>query len=287
MFDVTEQLGPDNATQIYARISERLAGDDYRPRALFDRFNISVLATTDGALDPLDHHQTIAESGWNGKIIPTYRPDAVIDPETAGFVQNLRKLGQITGQDTATWAGYLAAHRERRAFFKSHGATATDHGHLTARTLNLPDDQAAVLFARCLNDPTAKDADAFRAQMLTEMARISVQDSMTMQVHAGSVRNHSPWVLQKYGRDKDFDIPQSTDYVHALRPMLDAVGLEPGLNIILFTLDEAAYSRELAPLAGIYPSLTLGPAWWFFDSAEEISAAHRGNCGYLQHRRVQ
>lgn len=268
LFDVTDRLSSENAAQIYDKIAERLKGDDYRPRALFDRFNIAVLATTDGALDPLDHHKAIAGSGWSGRIVPTYRPDAVIDPEMDGFAQNVRTLGQITGQDTSTWDGYLAAHRDRRAYFKSLGATATDHGHLTARTLNLPNDQAAALFARCLSAPTSEDADAFRAQMLTEMARMSVQDNMTMQIHAGSVRNHSPWIQGQYGRDMGFDIPQPTDYVHALRPMLDAVGQEPGLNIILFTLDETAFSRELAPLAGVYPSLILGPPWWFFDSAE-------------------
>ncbi|QQA42711.1 glucuronate isomerase [Pelagovum pacificum] len=269
VFGVTERLTADNADRIYDQIAERLTDDDYRPRALFDRFNIQLLATTDGALDDLTHHKTIRESGWGGNVVPTYRPDAVMDPEYEGFAENVEQLGRLTGEDTATWDGYLAAHRKRRAYFQEFGATATDHGHLTARTENLPPDQCGVLFEKCVSGrATADEADAFRAQMLTEMARMSVEDGMTLQIHAGSVRNHSADVMAKHGRDKGFDIPQRTDYVHALRPLLDAVGMEPNLTVIPFTLDETVYSRELAPLAGVYPALTLGPPWWFYDSFE-------------------
>lgn len=211
----------------------------------------------------------IGDSGWDGRVVTTYRPDAVIDPEFAGFAQNVAQLGDLTGEPATTWLGYLRAHRTRRAFFRSFGATATDHGHATARTENLSQADAAALFDLALQGRcTADHADAFRGHMLTEMARMSLDDGMVMQIHPGSFRNHSPRVLAQFGRDKGFDIPTRTDYVRALKPMLDAVGMEPGLSVILFTLDESAYARELAPLAGAYPSLKLGPPWWFHDSPE-------------------
>ena len=268
LFDMDVRLSAETADLYYDRIAERLATDAYRPRALFDRFNIDVIATTEGALDDLAHHRAIANSGWSGRVVTTYRPDSVIDPEFDGFRDNLVRFGELTGCDTATWSGYLDAHRVRRAFFRDHGATATDHGHPTADTADLPAAEAAALFAKVrdgLGSPA--DANLFRAQMLTEMARMSVEDGMVMQIHPGSWRNHSATIHQRFGRDKGFDIPRRTDYVGALKPMLDAVGLEPGLTIILFTLDETTYGRELAPLAGAYPCLRLGPPWWFFDSA--------------------
>ncbi|MEO8531757.1 MAG: glucuronate isomerase, partial [Deltaproteobacteria bacterium] len=190
--------------------------------------------------------------------------DAVVDPEFDGFVANLAAFTSDT-----TWDGYLAAHRARRAEFRALGATATDHGHVTAQTADLPKGEAEALYAKVRSgNATPLDAELFRAQMLTELARMSAEDGMVMQIHAGSSRGHSAWVKARHGRDKGFDIPQPTNYVHALKPMLDAVGMDPRLKVILFTLDETVYSRELAPLAGAYPSLTLGPAWWFFDAPE-------------------
>lgn len=269
LFDLEDRLSAETADLYYDTISERLASDDYRPRALFERFGIEALSTTEGALDDLKWHRMIVESGWNGRVVTTYRPDTVIDPETPGFADNIAKFGDLTGCDTSNWEGYLEAHRKRRAFFKEHGATASDHGHPNARTEDLPQAEAAALFARALlGDLTPEKADAFRGHMLTEMARMSLDDGLVMQIHAGSYRNHSPEIFAKFGRDKGFDIPQPTDYVRALKPLLDAVGMSPELTIILFTLDETAYSRELAPLAGVYPALRLGPPWWFFDSAE-------------------
>ena len=269
LFGLTERLSADNADFYYDRIAERLASDEYRPRALFERFGIEVLSTTEGALDDLKWHRMIAESGWSGRVVTTYRPDTVIDPEAEGFAANIRTFGELTGCDTGTWQGYLEAHRVRRAFFKQHGATASDHGHPSARTEDLPQADAAALYARALKgDLAPEEADAFRGHMLTEMARMSLDDGLVMQIHAGSFRGHSPEMLAKFGRDKGFDIPVRTEYVRALKPLLDAVGMRPELAIILFTLDETAYSRELAPLAGVYPALKLGPAWWFFDSPE-------------------
>jgi glucuronate isomerase len=268
VFGITERLSPKNADELYDRIAAAIGTPALRPRALYERFNIEVIATTDAALDDLGHHDKVRASGWHGKVVPTYRPDAVVDPEAAGFAVNVGRLFEMTGEP-ATWEGYLNAHRSRRAFFKERGATATDHGHATARTENLGRFEAARLFAKVLSGKAgAADADAFRGQMLTEMARMSQEDGLVMQVHPGSFRNHNPLVFAEFGPDNGADIPKGTDYVRALKPLLDAVGNDPALTVILFTLDETAYSRELAPLAGHYPALRLGPAWWFFDSPE-------------------
>ncbi len=269
IFGFDQRLSAATADAYYDRIAEALQTPAFRPRALFQRFNIEVIATTDSALDDLSHHQTIRDSGWMGRVVPTYRPDAVVDPDFPGFAANIARLGEITGEDTQSWQGYLTAHRKRRAFFKSMGATASDHGHATARTEDLSVQDASALFARILTgQASADDADAFRGQMLTEMARMSLDDGLVLQLHPGSRRNHHVGILRQFGRDKGFDIPGRTDYVAALRPLLNAMGMEPGLTIILFTLDETAYARELAPLAGVYPALKLGPAWWFHDSPE-------------------
>lgn len=268
VFGFDRRLSAATADDYYDRIALALQSPAFRPRALYDRFNIEVIATTDSALDDLSHHAAIRASGWAGRVVPTYRPDSVVDPDFPGFAANIARLGELTGEPATTWQGYLNAHRARRAFFQTMGATATDHGHATARTENLSPAEAAALFARVLAGPTADEADAFRGQMLTEMARMSLEDGLVLQLHPGSRRNHHAGVLARFGRDKGFDIPGRTDYVAALRPLLDAVGLEPGLTIVLFTLDESAYARELAPLAGVYPCLKLGPAWWFHDSPE-------------------
>ncbi|MEJ6388745.1 glucuronate isomerase [Gymnodinialimonas ulvae] len=284
VFGITVPLTAETADLYYDQIEAQLAQDEFRPRALFDRFNIEALATTDGALDDLKWHKMIRDSGWSGRIVTTYRPDAIIDPDFRGFVQNIIALGEITGEDTATWVGYLAAHRKRRAYFIANGATATDHGHPSARTEDLPRTEVEALFHKARNGIcNAQEADAFRGQMLTEMARMSLEDGLTMQIHPGSRRNHSATVLAQHGTDKGFDIPGRTDYVADLKPLLDAVGMEPNLNIILFTLDETSYGRELAPLAGAYPALKLGPPWWFFDSFEGIKRfreATTETCGF-------
>ncbi len=269
VFGIDARLTPANADALYDRIDAALATPALRPRALYESFGIKAISTTDGALDDLAHHKAIRESGWKGRVLPCYRPDAVIDPEFEGFAANLAALGALTGEDTMSWTGYLAAHRKRRAFFKAMGATATDHGHATARTANLERADAERLFAKVTKGATTpEEADLFRGQMLTEMAKMSLDDGLVMQIHPGSFRNHSADLFRRFGRDKGADIPTRTDYVRNLRPLLDAVGAEPSLTVILFTLDETAYSRELAPLAGVYPALKLGPAWWFFDAPE-------------------
>ena len=269
VFGLDEPFGPATADGFYRHIQAALQTPDYRPRALFERFRIEVLATTESPLDPLLHHAKIQSSGWAGRVITTFRPDPVVDPEYEGFAGNVIELGRLTGEDTSHFAGYLRALESRRAFFREHGATATDHGHPTAHTADLSADEAADLYNRALTSRlSADEADLFRGQMLTEMARMSLTDGMVMQIHPGSWRNHNLWLFERFGRDRGADIPMRTNYVAGLKPLLDRFGNEPGLRIILFTLDETTYSRELAPLAGHYPCLRLGPAWWFHDSPE-------------------
>jgi glucuronate isomerase len=268
-FGLKDRLSADNAGEYYDTIDKALRTPQFRPRALFDRFNIEVLATTDTAFDPLTQHKKIRESGWKGRVIPTFRPDAVVDAEYSGFRENLAKLGEVANEDVSTWKGYLTALRKRRAFFKENGATATDHGHLTAQTADLPFSEASALYERIYSGKTQPgDIQLFQAQMLTEMAGMSVEDGLTMQLHPGSIRNHNALVYAKFGRDKGADIPSPTDYVRGLQPLLSKYGNEPNFTFILFTLDESTYSRELAPLAGHYPCLRLGPPWWFHDSPE-------------------
>lgn len=269
LFGLTERLTEQNADAQYDHIAALLQQDGYRPRALFERFNLEVISTTDAAIDQLKWHEMIRQSGWKGRVVPAYRPDNVVDPDFAGFEKNLDTLGEITDCDTGTWAGYLEAHRKRREYFKSFGATSSDHGHPTAQTADLKAKQAGKLFDKVRSGKAdAEEKALFRAQMLTEMARMSVDDGLVLQIHPGSWRNHSPGMQKRFGRDKGFDIPTRTDYVAALKPLLDAVGLERDLTIVLFTLDETSYARELAPLAGVYPALRLGPPWWFHDSPE-------------------
>ena len=269
VFGLNVRLAPDTADLYYDVMAKKLAQDDFLPRALFERFNIEVLATTESPLDLLEHHQAIARSGWKGRVITAFRPDPVLDPDYEGFIDNLRTLSHITGQNALTYAGYLAALRDRRAYFKALGATSTDHGHPTAKTAWLSDDEATALFARVTNSQASpEDADLFRAHMLVEMAGMSLEDGLVMQIHPGSFRNHNAEVFNRFGRDKGSDIPTRTDYVRDLKPLLDRYGNDPRLSIIVFTLDESTYARELAPLAGHYPALKLGPAWWFHDSPE-------------------
>ena len=269
IFDAPIPLTPENADATYERIAERLQKPEFRPRALFERFNIEALATTESPLDDLLHHVTIRKSGWQGRVITAYRPDNVVDPDTVGFHDNLKRFSELTGEDALSWRGYLAAHRKRRAFFAVMGATSTDHGHPTARTADLSPADAEALFNRVASRKmNAGDADLFRGQMLTEMARMSLDDKLVLQIHPRAWRNHNAPLFDRFGPNVGADIPTHTDYVGALRPLLNRFGNDPALSIIVFTLDETSYARELAPLAGHYPALKLGPAWWFHDSPE-------------------
>ncbi|HYI38742.1 MAG TPA: glucuronate isomerase [Allosphingosinicella sp.] len=269
VFGIDVALEAATADRYFDRITEALATPAFRPRALFDRFGIELLATTEGPHEDLVHHSAIRRSGWSGRVVTTYRPDAVIDPEHEDFAAALDAFAELSREDVRSWTGYLAAHRKRRSDFRAAGATATDHGHPTARTADLSRPEKEALFNRIVDGSwSPRDAETFRAQMLTEMAAMSLEDGMVMQIHPGAFRNHNRRLHRDYGRDKGADIPVRTDYVQALKPLLDRFGNEAGLGIILFTLDESAYARELAPLAGHYPCLKLGPAWWFHDSPE-------------------
>jgi glucuronate isomerase len=269
IFGIDVKFGPDTADYYFDHINSLLKTDAYRPRQLFERFKIDYLTTTESPLDDLRHHQAIRDSGWSGKILTAYRPDNVADPAYENFVGNLARFGEISGTDVSTWEGYLAAHRKRREFFISMGATSTDHGHPTATTANLSLDECRALYDVVRTGAASPEqAELFRGQVLTEMAGMSVEDGLVMQIHPGSFRNHNNYVFENFGRDKGADIPSPTEYVRSLKPLLDKYGNHAGLSIILFTLDETVYSRELAPLAGHYPCLRLGPPWWFHDSPE-------------------
>jgi glucuronate isomerase len=269
VFGIKLRLEAKTADTYFDIINTALADPAFRPRALFERFGIEVLATTEGALDSLPHHRVMQASDWPGRVIPTFRPDDVLDPDRHDFVANVQRLGELTGEDASRWSGYLAALRARRVFFRAHGAVATDHGHPTARTANLPRTEAEALFDRILSGRARPgDAELFRAQMLTEMALMACEDGMVMQLHPGSWRNHNPWLLRRFGPDMGADIPVRIDFAGGLKPLLDRVGMRTDFTLILFTLDESTYARELAPLAGHYPCLRLGAPWWFHDSPE-------------------
>jgi glucuronate isomerase len=272
LFGLEERLSEKTADVYFDTISEKLRTPEFLPRALYERFNLEVLATTDSPIDSLEDHRAIIASGWKARILPNFRPDPVVDPEFMGFRENIATLGEQTGEDTSTWPGYLNALRKARARFQELGCTATDHGHPTAQTADLDATEASELFSKVLGgNADGLEQELFRAQMLTEMARMSLEDGLVMQIHPGSVRNHNRKIYERYGRDVGADIPRAVNYVDALHPLLDRFGNENSLTIILFTLDESTYSRELAPLAGHYPCLRLGPPWWFNDSPEGMT----------------
>lgn len=274
VFGVRTPLRPETADDVYDELAARLAEPDFRPRALFERFGIEVLATTESPLDDLAAHAALAEEGWGGpggRVITTFRPDSVVDIDWRGWVERIGELADIAGEDTTTFAGYLAALQRRREAFIKAGATSSDHGHPTARTAQLDPAEAERIYQDGLRGTaTAADAEAFRAHMLIEFARMSIDDGLVMQLHPGSVRNHNRWLYAVHGRDTGGDIPQVTDYVHALRPLLEAFGNDPRLTLVVYTLDETAFSRELAPLAGGYPAMYLGAPWWFLDAPEAL-----------------
>ena len=269
VFGVEERLGPDTAEAIYDQVSASLAREEFKVRALYERFKIEAIATTDSPLDDLAHHRALSQDPWPGRVVPAFRPDPVVDPEFEGFPQAVEQLGEITGEDTSRWSGYLKALAQRRRDFKALGCTSTDHGHPTPATADLDRGECQRLLDKVLSGrATAAQAEQFRAQMLTEMVKMSLDDGLVVQVHPGSFRNHNQYLFQRFGRDMGADIPQRTEYVKALKPLLDKYGNRAEVSLILFTLDESAYSRELAPLAGHYPLLKLGPPWWFNDSPE-------------------
>jgi glucuronate isomerase len=274
VFGVDTPLSPETADEVYDALAARLTEPAFRPRALFERFGIEVLATTESPIDDLAPHAKLAADGWGGpggRVITTFRPDNVVDLEWAGWADRVARLGELTGEDTSGYPGYLAALRQRREAFRAAGATSSDHGHPTARTAELTPAEAAAIYGRALRgEASPADAEAFRGHMLLEFARMSIADGLVMQLHPGSVRNHNRWLHTVHGRDVGGDVPQATEYVHALEPLLAAFGNDPRLTLVVYTLDETSFSRELAPLAGGYPAVYLGAPWWFLDAPEAL-----------------
>lgn len=272
VFGVRAKLSGNTAIRIYDQVFEKLRSPEFLPRALFERFNIEVLATTDRESDSLAHHAAIRNSGWPGKVIPTFRPDAVFRIAAASWRDHLAALERAHGANIGSYASFVGALEERRAFFKSMGATATDHAVVEPYTMALSPADAERLFQKALNGTAdAVDQRLFEAHMLMEMARMSIEDGLVMQLHAGSLRDHNEEIFDRFGTDKGADIPVATEYTRNLRPLLNAYGNHAGLTLIVFTLDETTYARELAPLAGHYPALRLGPPWWFHDSIEGMT----------------
>lgn len=267
VFRVRRKLSGETAQVIYEEIAEKLRTPEFLPRALFERFNIEVLTTTDAATDTLEHHQAIRDSGWTGRVLPCFRPDAVFRISLPGWRGEIDKLSSVSGLSVSDYRTFIQALEDRRSFFRSLGATATDHAVVEPYTERLPDAEADRLFQRALRgEASAADQSLFEAHMLMEMARMSAEDGMVMQIHPGSLRDHNQLIFERFGQDKGSDIPVPTEYTRNLHALLNAYGNDPNFRLVLFTLDESTYARELAPLAGHYPAVRLGPAWWFHDS---------------------
>ncbi len=264
-FGVTERLDGDSAQAIYDHLAAQLARPEFAPRALFERFKIELLATTDVATDTLEHHRKLHADGLRN-VLPTFRPDVLMNLEHPTWREQIDALGDVSGIDVVDYASYIRALEQRRAFFKQLGALAADHSKLTPYTARLSDAAADAIFQRALRGQAAGDAVQFAGHMLMEFARMSTEDGLVMQLHLGVVRNHNAAIFERFGADMGADIPVAAEWTHNLQPLLNAYGADPRFRLILFTLDESSYSRELAPLAGHYPAVLLGPPWWFHDS---------------------
>jgi len=273
---IRTKLDSGSAQFIYDEILERLTDPSFRPRALYDRFNIEVLTTTDGPSDSLEHHRILRESGWSGRVLPCFRPDALLGIASSAWVTQLGKLALAAGQEISDYRSFIAAIESRRSFFREMGATSTDVAVVTPLTHRLSETDAQRIFTRALRrEAGPQDQAQFEAHMLMELARMSVEDGLVMQIHAGSSRNHNDWLYDRFGPDRGGDIPVATEFTMNLRELLNTYGNDPRLTLVLFTLDESTYSRELAPLAGHYPAVRLGPPWWFHDSIEGMERYRR------------
>lgn len=266
---VQEKLTGESAMRIYDHIQEKLQSPDFLPRTLFERFKIEVLTTTDGAADSLEFHQELRESGWQGNVVPCFRPDTVVNLLAPNWKNEIAKLAQAADLEINSFGDFIRALETRRAFFKSMGAVSTDQGVVSPYTHELQTNEAEAIFKRALQGKASEqDAAQFTAHILMEMARMSVEDGLVMQIHPGSFRNHNRQIFERFGPDKGCDIPLQTEYTKNLHALLNKFGNEKNFTLVVFTLDETTYSRELAPLAGHYPAFKLGPPWWFHDSYE-------------------
>ncbi|MBA8989028.1 glucuronate isomerase [Curtobacterium pusillum] len=271
-FGITEEPNASNADALFDRISEQLATPAFRPRALFAQFGIDVLATTDDPLDDLAIHDALAaDPTFSGRVIPTFRPDAYINPRTTDWAGRVERLAAWSGSAPSDYRGYIEGLEGRRHYFVEHGAVSADHGVLQPLTVELDTAEAESLFAAALRG-TLSDADAarFEAHMLFQMARMSTEDGLVMTVHAGVHRNHSADTFHRFGPDTGHDIPVATQWVEPLRPLLNAFGMVEDFHLVLFSVDETTYSREIAPLAGFYPSVYIGAPWWFLDAPDAV-----------------
>lgn len=272
VFGIKDKLDGNNAQKIYDELNEKIQSPEFLPRNLFERFNIEVLSTTDAATDDLNEHKKIKESGWNGKVIPCFRPDALTDISKENWKSQIKLLEKVIGSEIKSFRDYINALEQRRKYFKDMGATSTDHGVLSPFTFELDENEAEKIFQLALKSETNEEDEMFfTAHMLMEMARMSSEDGLVMQLHPGSYRDHNPFIAEQYGADKGCDIPIAVDYTYNLKELLNKYGNSPDFTIIVFTLDESTYSRELAPLAGHYPAMKVGPAWWFHDSVEGMT----------------
>ena len=272
IFDVSDRPSADTADRIYDQVAERLGEDSYRPRALFERFGIAALATTADPCDDLAAHAALrADPTWAGRVIPTFRPDRYLEPAQPGWAEAVFRLGEVSGVDTGDYRGYIRALEERRRYFLAHGATSADHSHPDVRTESLDTAEAMRIYgAAVAGKAPAAEALAFRRHMLSDMARMSCDDGLVMTLHPGVRRGHHGPTATRFGPDTGHDIPLRTEYTDALRPLLERYGTHPGFHLVLFTVDETVWSRELAPLAGFYPSVYVGSPWWFLDAPEAI-----------------
>ncbi len=272
IFGIGEKLNGDSAMRIYDMLSEKLLSPEFLPRALFERMNIEVLTTTDGAADTLSEHQAMRDSGWKGRVLPAFRPDAVTNLANPGWQKAIEELGTICGFEIDSYARFITALEQRRAFFKQMGALSTDQGVESPWTQELSPVEAEKIFQFARKGQAGKpEADRFTAHMIMEMARMSIEDGLVMQLHPGALRNHNQAIYHRFGPDKGCDIPIQTEYTRNLQPLLNKYGNDPRLSLVVFTLDETSYARELAPLAGHYPAMKLGPSWWFHDSIEGMT----------------
>lgn len=261
------KLGSSSAMYVYDEILERLQEFAFRPRALFGAFNIEVLTTTDAASDSLEHHRSIRDSGWNGRVVPCFRPDSAFQIASGAWNDELGRLSAVSETDISDYRTFIDVLWKRRQAFKALGATSTDHGIVIPATERLSDEEAGHIFELALaGSATSKDQNRFEAHMLMEMARMSAEDGLVMQIHAGSFRDHNQKLFDRFGPDVGADIPIATEYTRSLKALLNAYGTDPRFRLVVFTLDESTYGRELAPLAGHYPAMRLGAPWWFFDS---------------------
>ncbi len=272
VFGIEEKLTSSSAMRLYEQIHAKLQTPEFRPRALFQRFNIEVLTTTDAADSDLTHHREIGASGWHGKVLPCFRPDGITEISRPDWKENVTALGNVCGFELGSYKRFIAALEDRRTFFREQGCVSTDHAVVTPYTHDLSPNEAEAIFQRALKgSATDEDAFLFSANLLMEMARMSLEDGLVMQIHPGSLRNHNQPVYDRFGADKGCDIPVQTEYTRNLHALLNKFGNQVNFGLVLFTLDESTYSRELAPLAGHYPALKLGPPWWFHDSIEGMT----------------